>query len=219
MPKKPRRGWRYRGQRFTEAKFLPYATAIGQVALAWNDLHEGLAILFCTLCGGGGIGKWLAIWHSAKFDRPKRDMIRGAILHWTEAQQDGFPKGQKDIRWLLDRVDELEDARNNAVHSPLLLVPPGGIAGPIPFVITHTLSHHPRALRMALKNLLFEFRWCRAATLVLRDFTHRLDRALSTAGAPWPDKPKLPNRGQRNDRRDRRRGSKRPFPPSRSSAP
>jgi hypothetical protein len=36
--------------RFTETPFKPYyVIAIGQLTLAWNDLHEKLAALFCLL--------------------------------------------------------------------------------------------------------------------------------------------------------------------------
>jgi len=36
--------------RFTERDFEPYALAIGQFCLAWNDLHERLGIIFVALC-------------------------------------------------------------------------------------------------------------------------------------------------------------------------
>lgn len=226
MAKSARRAWHIHGQRFTEKKFLPYATAIGQVALAWNDLHEVLSELFCTLYGGSWIAKPLAIWHSAKFDRPKRDMLRGMLVHWTNEEKQRRPKAQADITWLLDRATELEEARNNAVHSPLLLIAGGGIVEAararglqVPDVISHTLYNNPRALRMALKDLLFEFRWCRAAVLVLRDYASRLDHALTHDGAPWPGRPKLPNRGQKSAHQGqhRQRGSAPRARPSRSS--
>ena len=38
---------------YTHAIFRPYVTALGQLALAWNDLHETLAMLFLSVMGGG----------------------------------------------------------------------------------------------------------------------------------------------------------------------
>ena len=38
---------RRRTETFAGRNYEPYALAIGQLTLAWNDLHEDLALLFC----------------------------------------------------------------------------------------------------------------------------------------------------------------------------
>ena len=38
---------------YTHPAFRPYTTALGELALAWNGLHSEMALLFCTLMGGG----------------------------------------------------------------------------------------------------------------------------------------------------------------------
>jgi hypothetical protein len=195
VPKKQPKGWRYKGDRFTERRFLPYATAIGQVALAWNDLHEAFAMLFCTALGGGWIDPLFKVWNSLNGDRAKRDMLRVALLALREEHRVTFPTLRDDLDWLWARANEVATARNNAIHSPLFLTR-GALsqaareAGvPVPDVLPQIITGNKNALRLELADLLDEFRWCRKATLVLRDYTRRIDRALST-GRSWPDRPK-----------------------------
>jgi hypothetical protein len=38
---------------YTHKAFRPHITVLGQLTLAWNDLHQTLAILFCSVMGGG----------------------------------------------------------------------------------------------------------------------------------------------------------------------
>ena len=40
---------------FTDARFKPYATAVGQASLAWNYLHEMLGALFSTVAVDAGL--------------------------------------------------------------------------------------------------------------------------------------------------------------------
>ena len=63
---------------FTDKAFRPYAVALGQFALAWNDLHVALGMLFCTVMGGGFSNPALAIWHELKADRAQRDILKAA---------------------------------------------------------------------------------------------------------------------------------------------
>jgi hypothetical protein len=74
MPKKRKQKLRFRGLRFTEAKFRAHAAAIGQVLLLWNDLHEQLAVIFWTLNSYND--SVIPKWNAAHLDRKKRDLIR-----------------------------------------------------------------------------------------------------------------------------------------------
>ena len=44
-------GWKDPRTNLSRTEFRPYATALGQIALAWNGLHERLAFLFCMANG------------------------------------------------------------------------------------------------------------------------------------------------------------------------
>jgi hypothetical protein len=70
---------RHRALRFESRQFKPYATAIGQFVLAWNDLHETLALLYWTLLGFND--KVLDRWNEARFD----DRKRALITRWTKS--------------------------------------------------------------------------------------------------------------------------------------
>jgi hypothetical protein len=216
MAKKKTKGWRYKGDRFTEKKWNKYALAIGQTALAWNDLYEALAMLFATLQGGGWVHKHYAIWHSQTMDRAKRELLKGAIAYLTQDEEARFPRMAEAVKWIADTTEKLEDARNNTIHLPLFFVSNTGLGAAaramgMPEVLPQMVQGHPRALRMAEKDLLAEFRWCRQSILVVRDFTRHLGRALSASHAPWPDIPKLPDRpAQTSPQGPRRQGASKP---------
>jgi hypothetical protein len=55
------------------------ALALGQLTLTWNDLHESLALVFCSVMGGGYVGHFLAILHAIKVDRAQRDILLAAV--------------------------------------------------------------------------------------------------------------------------------------------
>jgi hypothetical protein len=199
-----------RQQRFTERGFRPYVISIGQLALAWNSFHDQLASLFWTIMGRGSGDRALGLWNAATYDRPKRSLLKAAVLTSTESELAKHPKLITDIIWIFDRANELEDLRNDAVHSPLILLgnPTTNMlaeAGLLPaFVIPALALRNIRAAKLGQKNLLREFRWCRDATLILRDFAVEIDDAMCGHGS-WPKRPSLPNRGQKRTRLGQRR--------------
>jgi hypothetical protein len=173
---------------YTHEAFRPYVTALGQLTLAWNDLHETLAILFCSVMGGGFANQFLAVWHALKSDRSQRDILSAAVS--AGLVQGGPPQLLDDVTWICKQADALEDTRNTALHSPLW-----GSQWQSETRIQPLLGlGHVRAGRLAGKNLLVEFRWCRDAATVLRNFAMEIDVALSR-GSAWPIRPTLPNRG------------------------
>lgn len=93
-----------------------------------------------------------------------------------------------EIAWLLKSANSLEDARNNAIHTPITE------ADGEPLVGAHSFGHK-RAKHLADKNLEREFRWLFDAAIVLRDYAVDLNEALLRQGVPLPERPKLPNRG------------------------
>jgi hypothetical protein len=177
----------------THRAFLPFATALGQLTLAWNDLHETLAMLFCSVMGGGFSNQYLAVWHSIPSDRTQRNALVAAVE--AGLIEGGHPQLLEDVKWIRARAEELEEARNNALHSPLWGTPPMGKAPPI---IRPAIGlGHIRANKLAGKDLLAEYRYCRDATTVVRNFAIEIDKVMSKGGE-WPKQPKLPHRNQKS---------------------
>jgi hypothetical protein len=199
---------------FTHEAFGPYVTALGQLALAWNDLHVTLEMLFCHAMGGGMVNQFLAVWSAIKSDRAQRDMLVAAL----KSKIDLHPLHSKmsdDVIWICGQANTLEDLRNDAIHSPLWGSPAGKGASVQPLATFGNV----RASKLLNKNLLAEFRWCRDSATRLRDFAMKIDAALS-GRAPWPDRPKLPARPVTNAQKPRpqERKAKRPRQPRSSKA-
>lgn len=209
------------GERYSCNNFRPYVIAIGQAALAWNDLHQRLALLFERVSGAELYGTGLAIWNAAPSDRAAREMLRATLPGVPNRWLRGFPAAQDDIAWLLTEAEKLEDARNNTVHVPLWMVETNTRGTEI---LPQFLLGHRRANRLLEKDLLTEFRWCRDTALVLRNYAIALRNALTYREPselfPWPDRPTLPNRGHKKAPQAERRpvAPKLPVRQRRSSA-
>jgi len=200
-------------RRFTSHMFQPYVIAIGQLSLSWNSLHEALATLFMIALWDESMERAHGIWNSSNFDRPKREMLKGVIKAATEDEITRWPRLVEDVLWLLHQVDVLEDARNDAIHSPFLsfFLEDGTDKKHVQAVIPSLIHQNPRAIKLAKKDLLTEFRWCRDSCITLRDYAYRMSGAMSehyapgVVHAPWPNRPSLPNRGQKKTRPIRQR--------------
>jgi hypothetical protein len=173
----------------THAKFRPYVTAIGQAAVAWNGLHDALRSLFWYLSGGVEPRTHAAIWNSIRSDRSQRAMLRS--LAKSDEQTGEITRDQYDlIIWLLERCNSLAEARDDVVHAPLIAHKDG--------VAPNSAFGNPRAANLLNKDMLSEFRWCRDMALVLTDFCARLDwHFCQPRRFALPEKPELPNRGQK----------------------
>jgi len=203
---------------YSHPVFRPYTAALGQIALAWNGLHSAMALLFCTVMGGGFSNQFLAIWHALRNDAAQRAILEAAAKDSFGYDSELGAKIFAEIHWINGQARRIEDARDDALHSPLwgfergqretLVVPVTGLG-------------HRRAQKLseAKRGLLAEFRWCRDASLALTNYVKDIDELLSRDPLPilsWPDRPVLPNRGQtKNDppRSRRTRKAKRPPPP------
>ena len=171
---------------FRSESFRPLATAIGELALVWNDLGMVLSRLFwaATRIPNGMAAD--AIWNPVKSDRMQRDMIVSLV----KLNALGFQLNnnlRKEILWCLNEINNLEDLRNNAIHSPVLFD-----SG------TVTAWHHLgnlRAKNLSGKNLLTEFRWFYDSVIVLREYCEKLTDCFHRPDNPIPRRPVLPNRG------------------------
>lgn len=208
MAKATKRAARRRADKFNERHFKPYAIQIGRMALSWNSLHESLGTMFGLLMGDKDGPMQMAVWQAAKFDRPKREILRAAFAHWvapntigTGRQKALKPRIRGDIEWMLNQADGLENRRNNAIHAPLWRVNPDN-----PFlgywvfandILPDTFRGNARAQNLEkIDDILSEFQDCHTATIVIRDFADAIVRALG-GKSPWPRKPALPTRSAR----------------------
>jgi hypothetical protein len=180
-------GWKDPRTNLSRAEFRPYATALGQIALAWNGLHERLAFLFCMAMGGGQVNHFFAIWYAIKNDRAQRDMLLAATNVDIADLSSYCPKLKEEIIWIWKHCNDVEEARNNALHSPFVLMHSGVQPG-------YHMGHE-RATKLAKQqDISTELRWCRDAAKVLSDYVQAIGRALEDARHTWPDRPKWPTR-------------------------
>ena len=180
---------------YQEPAFRPLALAAGQVTFAWNSLYEVLGALFVTMHGRGVPAEVpLATWNAIKADRTQRDMLKAAANAYlaTRSMAKIHQYARDDLKWLVDQIGNLEDVRNNIIHSPLVL---SGTIDHRIAVVPAVFSGHPRAKRleeaMIKRGLLSEFIWCRDAALILRDYAWRIYAAL-LGEETWPDRPPMP---------------------------
>lgn len=215
---------RWLGDRFTERGYQPYVQAIGQLVLAWNDLHEKLGFLFVTLLDLNRVNaeaaddeieieRWSGIWASAAYDRPKRSMLQGVLSENLQGDLKNLPMFKEDILWILKEADKIEEIRNNAVHVPLVWMGNHPVMRELVLgldleIVPNVRLGHKRGASIAKRDirsgLLREYRWAREACLVLRDFTQQMRVAVTWHSpdeppepSPWPHRPSLPNRGQK----------------------
>jgi len=200
----------------TAPVYRPYVIAIGQLALAWNQLHESLALLFIELLANGRAYPATDIWNSPTFDRPMRLLLK-SLLRTIDRRYPSKLRMTADLEWVLAEIDKVEDARNDAVHSPLTVTPEGEVLGilipgredkvrlsvTVNKVVPRIAFDNRRALKLLNKDLLTEFRWCRDMSLALNEYVGAVYEAVAANPAEsdaWPSRPPLPNRGVQKKR-------------------
>jgi hypothetical protein len=182
--------------RYEGPEFEPYVTALGKFALAWNALQSDLCQLFSivTLERRPMAGEMVnvvptLVWYSIKSDRSQRDMLEAAITHSSLAKGNDLAKSGK---WLCDRVGDLENRRNDILHSPLIVYHQGKDTRTI---IPNIFSGSPRAKALlGADNLLEEFWSARHNAILLSGYAQSLFMVLLNPHVPWPNKPSLQGR-------------------------
>jgi hypothetical protein len=183
-------------------QFKPYALAIGELNLAWNQLHERLAMLFWNAIGNNENGApSLAIWNFLTSDKTQRDLLKvaidaGAFDHRYNGQQ-----ASEDVLWLLSKIQTLSEKRNNAIHAPLVSVT--GQAGTR--IEPHVSLENRRAKNLKGKDLLKEFGWYRETAESLSVFAAEMHYCLSfpKLNWTWPKRPALPSLGDQKTPKER----------------
>jgi hypothetical protein len=167
----------------------PYALEVGKLIFEWNKLQEYLGLIFMmTLKQHSATA--LAVWHSTDNDRTQRKMLRAAAGKAFGQDSLAPEKALEDIIWLVNKADDLANARNNAIHSPIML-----IASEFPSLTIGSFWFYgnPRAANLKGKELLTEFKWGWKTARTLAIFALGIYQALSH-GATWPKRPLLPQK-------------------------
>lgn len=196
--------------RYTSPEFKPYATAIGQIALAWNDLHETLCALFVALTGAVYDEMLQAAWQSLPSDRAKRGLLRATVQQMDYDMCQRNPLAQNEMKWFFGQLDRLEEDRNNAIHAPLsnfshptwkllaeaLNMPPLRQPGVQP----DDVRWNKRAEKLKNKNLLVEFRCVRDEIIAFNEYADEIESAWNWTDDgkdKWPQRPQLASRGNK----------------------
>jgi hypothetical protein len=122
-----------------------HAEALGHVALAWTRLHEIMAFIFSQLLRPVPEERAWAIWHSIKNDRAQRDMLLALATVALPNNGGRF----KAIKWAVDKLGPLENSRNDALHSPYVVLHGDDRA----MVISNDLTGNKRAENLAGRDL------------------------------------------------------------------
>ena len=90
---------------YNHENFRPYVIALGELALAWNDLHTALSFLFSEIVSGNPSDKiQLAIWHALKADRSQREILIAAAQNHNENNPKFKPEIVDDIIWMCGKI-------------------------------------------------------------------------------------------------------------------
>jgi hypothetical protein len=156
MATRRRRKRPYESVSYSHPVFRPYTMALGQIALAWNGLHSAMALLFCTVMGGGFANQFLAVWHAIRNDAAQRAILLAAAKDSFGYASDVGAKVFSEIEWINGQARRVEDIRDDALHSPLW-----GFDQREPPVVPMTGLGHLRAQRLleadVKRGLLNEF--------------------------------------------------------------
>jgi hypothetical protein len=170
-----------------------YATRLGQLIFAWNNLHDNLSKLFELAVDSPSRKIGVSIWYSTESDFAQRKMLRAAIERTTK-----LSKPQRDdIIWMLNRIDEsLRHHRNDAIHSPYVFIQHFSDTSRI-LVIPDPSSDSPRAkslMNKGAQNLKAYLEENTELAELLNDYAADMFKAiLNPSGRRWPNKPELPH--------------------------
>jgi hypothetical protein len=174
----------------TKKAFDAHVAAVGKVAHEWNYLHEKLGVLFVAVTGMER-NLALSIWYSVTSDRAQREMLKASVFATSSQRSEKLPKARDDLKWLLDRAEEVADARNNAVHAPCSLY----LGGSVSEMGVSYFNGNPRAKNLVGKELLVEFAWCEGYAATLSRYAEMLGNAVAFPDRfQWPERPKILSR-------------------------
>jgi hypothetical protein len=174
-----------------------HAEALGHVSLAWTRLHEIMATLFGLLLRPVPEERAYAIWHSIRNDRSQRDML-SALAH---AALPADSEARKAIKWAKDNLLSLENSRNDALHSPYVLVHDEERG---PTMVANELTGNQRAANLSGRDLGVELESYKKNVTAVADYLWEVVRRLSASDnalalgrfGTMPPPPSLPKPAQ-----------------------
>lgn len=190
----------YGPSQFEEARFAPYALAVGQFAFAWNDYHEQLGQIFALLTAAKGSSplgvRLLSAWGAVSNDRVKREMLL-AVIEIADESYTKFPSLHEDVKWLVNVGTQLEEHRNNIIHAPYSAMDNALVAALSKVAYgsiqpSNTFNKRAARLRDAIggKELLQVLHEYRDTAARYGEFARLIAQCLRpNSKAPWPDRP------------------------------
>lgn len=174
--------------------FEDYTLAVGKITHACNYLNEQLSQLFVTITGIDRATS-LAIWYSTESDKIQRNMLSAAMRASNK-----FNFKIDDLKWLLDRCEELSLRCIDSVNTPSSQYLGNGDNSSAITGVSYIYGH-PRAKNLIGRKLLDEFDWCERYAFALSVFTAEAESSLSSNGRyPWPNRPQAPVPRLKKDR-------------------
>lgn len=170
---------------YTAEKFDPFARSLGRVTLAWNSLHTELFGIFWAASGYANGLIPGAIWNALKVDRAQRDILKDL----TTSKAHGISLSKKvrgKINWILDNANELENIRNDLIHTTF------AIDRGAPFALH--LGQHKRGLSFEGRNPQAEADWIFERTMLLSIYAQELSEVIRRRDETLPKQPSLPTR-------------------------
>jgi hypothetical protein len=201
--------WRRRS-RFQSKKFRPYALAIGQMNLAWNDLHEEIGLLFQKMMLDSPThvsapGRLRMAWGIISSDRQKRLLVEKLADWMSQERREQLPALAEDLKFLTKRAQSLEDKRNDVIHAPIdvqrnALVSMGLSGGRYGEIYAAALNTRGRSLagptRRTDHQLLAVIRLYRDYATALAEYAKAIRYAWIAREAgrrrAWPRRPPVP---------------------------
>ena len=170
---------------YTDSQFDTFARDLGRVTLAWNSLHLALFGVFSAVSGYGNRLVPGTIWHALKADRAQRDILKD----FTQSNALGISipaELRREIKWLVDSVNKIEDARNDFIHTPFAM--DNGE------VFALHLGQHKRGQKLDRRNIAADARWLFRTASTLTSYAEQIEEVIRNPQLPLSERPALPNR-------------------------
>lgn len=143
-----------------------HAMALGHAVWSWNDLHEALGHLNCAILHGHLSDQALAKWHAIKNDAEQRKRLRQSTVSRLHAR----PESLRAVQWLIDRVEDIRETRNDLNHSPYAILHSDNGES----IISNSYYGKRRAANLDDANLLATFAALRSRCDILRSYADQL---------------------------------------------
>lgn len=114
MPPRRTRLPRLTHEEETRAAIERHTQLVGEIAWAWNDLHQAFAYIFGAVVRPDHNLMTQALWNALTSDSAQRDALK-AVVEW-----DGLGRSNRErILWALKETGELRVYRNDVIHGPV----------------------------------------------------------------------------------------------------